>query len=176
VERLILEIESTFVRSKVPVLVMEDQHQMILGHHILWEGGDRDGIMPLLEQAQQRWPQLNQVSLDKGFWSPEIYQQLDECLELAVLPKKGKPNQCEQQRQAAAEFVAARRQHPAIESAINALEHCGLDRVLSYGAEGFERMVGLAIIAANAKRIGRWRRQQLIEQAQRQRVRFRRAA
>jgi len=158
------------------VRVLEDQHQMMLGPEILWEGGDREGIMPLLERVQARWPQLTQLSLDQGFWSPVICPRLEACLEKVVLPKKGKPNQVEQQREAEAEFVAARRQHPAIESAINALEHCGLDRVLSYGVEGFERMVGLVMVAANAKRIGRWCRQRSIEQEQRKKARLRRAA
>ena len=41
-----------------------------------------------------------------------------------------------------------RRQHPAVESAINNLEYRGLERVRSHGAGGFERTVALAIVAA----------------------------
>ena len=41
-----------------------------------------------------------------------------------------------------------------MESAINNLEQRGLDRVLSRGSGGFERMVGLAVVAANLHRIG----------------------
>ena len=40
-------------------------------------------------------------------------------------------------------FVKARRQHPAVESAINNLEH-----------RGFARTVALSILAANAHRLG----------------------
>ncbi len=47
-----------------------------------------------------------------------------------------------------------RRQHPAVESAINNLEHRGLDRILSYGADGFERVTALAIVAFNIHRVG----------------------
>ena len=47
-----------------------------------------------------------------------------------------------------------RRQHPAVESAINNLEHRGLERVRSNGAGGFERTVALAVVAANLHRIG----------------------
>ena len=41
-----------------------------------------------------------------------------------------------------------------MESSINNLEQRGLDRVLSRGADGFERMVGLGVLAANVHRIG----------------------
>ena len=50
--------------------------------------------------------------------------------------------------------MAARRAHPAIESAINGLEHRGLDRVRSHGADGFARTVALSVLAANLHRIG----------------------
>ena len=58
---------------------------------------------------------------------------------------------------------------PAVESAINALEHRGLDRVRTRGAEGFERTVALSVLAANLHRLGRLLRQ-------RERKRRRRAA
>lgn len=45
-----------------------------------------------------------------------------------------------------------RRQHSAVESAINNLEHRGLDRILSYDTDGFERVTVLAVVAFN--RIG----------------------
>ena len=53
-----------------------------------------------------------------------------------------------------------RRQHPAVESAINSLEHRGLDRVRTHGTEGFARMVALSVLAGNLHRLGRLLRQQ----------------
>ena len=47
-----------------------------------------------------------------------------------------------------------RRQHPAVESAINNLGHRGLDRVLAHGAGGFARAVALSVVALNVHRIG----------------------
>ncbi len=44
---------------------------------------------------------------------------------------------------------------PGVESAIHALESHGLDRVHTHGREGFERTVGISIIAANLHRIVR---------------------
>jgi len=53
------------------------------------------------------------------------------------------------------DFVAARQQHPAIESAINMVEHHGLQRIRSFGPEGVSRMVGISMIAAHLMRLGR---------------------
>ena len=50
--------------------------------------------------------------------------------------------------------MAARRVRPAIESAINGLEHRGLDRVRNHGADGFARAVSLSVLAANLHRLG----------------------
>ena len=52
------------------------------------------------------------------------------------------------------EFVAARKQHPAVESAINALEVHGLDRCLDHGLDGFKRYVALAVVGRNIQKIG----------------------
>ena len=64
----------------------------------------------------------------------------------------------------AEQFAAMRRQHPAVESAINNLEHRGLDRVRSKGREGFARTVALSVVALNVHRLGRVLRQQAREQ------------
>ena len=61
-------------------------------------------------------------------------------------------------------FAAMRRQHPAVESAINNLEHRGLDRVRSKGREGFARTVALAVVSLNVHRLGRVLRRQAREQ------------
>ena len=39
-------------------------------------------------------------------------------------------------------------------TAINNLEHRGLERIRSHGADGFERTVALSVLAANLHRIG----------------------
>lgn len=56
-------------------------------------------------------------------------------------------------REGAETSVALRRKHPAVESVINALGHRGLDRVRGHGAGGFERVVGLSVLAFNIHRL-----------------------
>ncbi len=58
-------------------------------------------------------------------------------------------------REGKASFVARHRRHPGVESAIHALESHGLDRVRTQGRAGFERTVGISILAANLHRLGR---------------------
>ncbi len=58
------------------------------------------------------------------------------------------------------EFVRLRRQHSAVESAINALESHGLDLCRDHGIVGLKRYVAMAVVARNIQRLGAVIRQQ----------------
>ena len=143
------------VELGVPLAIVEDQYQFVLDYQIMWQGGDVDVAVPLIESCQKMHPDLRECSFDRGFHSPANRKRLDELLDTAALPKKGRLNAADQERESEEVFARARKQHPAVESAINHLEHHGLDRVRAKGADGFERTVGLAIVAANLQRLGR---------------------
>ena len=81
-------------------------------------------------------------------------QELDRLLELNVMPKKGRRSQQDWQREQAPAFAEARRQHPAVESAINNLNQRGLSLIRTHGEEGFVRTVALVVVAANVHRLG----------------------
>ena len=161
----------TPVELGVPVAVIEDQYQLILHHKILWEGEDVDVAVPMVNEAQALYPELRACSFDRGFHSPDNRVRLDALLDVNALPGKGYLSQANREREAEESFVAARRAHPAIESAINGLEHRGLDRVRSHGADGFARTVALSVLAANVHRLGL-----LLQKRERKRKRLRRAA
>ena len=144
----------TPVELGVPVALIEDQYQFILHHKILWEGEDVDVAVPMVQEAQALYPELRACSFDRGFHSPDNRVLLDGLLDVNALPCKGYLSKANQEREAEECFVAARRAHPAVESAINGLEHRGLDRVRSHGADGFARTVALSVLAANLHRIG----------------------
>ena len=57
-------------------------------------------------------------------------------------------------------------QYPAIESAINNLNHRGLDRIRTQGEDGFFRTVALSVVAANVHRLGQITKQQLRKRQQ----------
>ena len=124
----------TPVELGVPVCVMEDQYRFILHHKVLWSGSDVDAAVAMVEETQALHPDLRACSFDRGFHSPSNRVRLDGLLDLNVLPRKGRPNRAERERESDEAFSAARRQHPAVESAINALEHRGLDRVRTHGS------------------------------------------
>ena len=142
------------VELGVPVCILEDGHGFILHHEVMWEGSDVDCAVPMVEAAQARFPDLRAVSFDRGFHSPGNRVRLDELLDDNVLPKKGCLNKADLERERDESFAAMRRQHPAVESAINNLGHRGLDRVLAQGAGGFARTVALSVVALNVHRIG----------------------
>ena len=81
-------------------------------------------------------------------------QKLAEQLDQVILPKKGKMSAADKAEKNVSTIKKARRQHSAVESAINALEHSGLDRCPDHGIEGFKRYVALGVLARNLQRIG----------------------
>ena len=143
------------VELGVPLTVLEDQHPFILGWHLQWHGGDVDVAVPLVAACQAQYPELRGCSFDRGFHSPANQQQLAAVLEHVALPAKGRGTEASRAREGKASFVARRRRHPGVESAIHALESHGLDRVRTHGRAGFERTVGISILAANLHRLGR---------------------
>ena len=106
---------------------------------------------------------------DRGFHSPSNREELDAILDLNALPKKGKLSAAEREREADPAFAAARRKHSGVESAINSLEHRGLDQVRLRGPAGFELAVGLSVLAQNVHRIG-----QILRERERGRMRLER--
>ena len=152
------------VELGVPVGIAEDQYQFILHHEIMWTGIDVDFAVPMVEITKELFPDFCAASFDRGFHSPANRARLNELLVDNVLPKKGRLSKADRDREQGETFAAMRRQHPAVESAINNLEHRGLDRVRSKGRKGFARSVALAVVALNVHRLGRVLRQQAREQ------------
>ena len=142
------------VELGVKVCIVEDQHQFILHHQVMQKQTDDQVTVAMVTQAQQRFPDLNACSFDKGFHSPANQIALKEHLDLVVLPKKGRLSKQAQEEEQAEAFVKARRAHSAVESAINGLGVHGLDVCPDHGIDGFKRYVALAVLARNIHRIG----------------------
>jgi len=149
------------------VCVLEDQHRFVLHHRVMEKQTDEQVALTMVKETQQRFAGLETCSFDKGFHSPENQRELRAHLNLVALPRKGKLSQQAQAIEQAAEFVQARCEHPAVESAINALEVHGLDRCPDHGLDGFKRYVALAVVARNIHRIGAILRDQENRRAQR---------
>lgn len=142
------------VELGLKVCVLEDSHGYILHHRIMQNETDSQIALTMVSEAQNKYPQLTACSFDKGFHSPENQLRLAEQLEQVVLPKKGRRNKKEQERESSPDFRQSKKKHSAVESGINALEVHGLDKCLDHGLEGFKRYVALAVVARNIQKMG----------------------
>jgi len=136
------------------VCIVRDQFGFILYHHVMQKETDDKAAVFVVKETQSRFDNIKQVSFDKGFYTPDNKKELQEMLDLVVMPKKGKLSEAEKAEEYSEEFLKARRQHPVVESSINALENHGLDKCRSHGLHGFKRYAALAVLARNIQIIG----------------------
>lgn len=153
------------------VAVSEDQYGFILNHRVMEKTTDDKVAVPLVQDLHARFATLHSVSMDKGFHSKDNQAELAKIVPLPVMPKKGKRNQSELEREHDPEFIRLRHCHSAVESAINALEVHGLDMCPDHGIDGFERYVALAVVARNLHRLGAILLEQDAEKEKRERKR-----
>lgn len=142
------------VELGVRAAFLEDQHGLILNHRVMQGETDDKITVEFTEVTRLLFPNLRAVSFDKGFYTPANRNALDRILEQVTLPKKGRLSTADQERESEEAFVEARQQHPAVESAIHALQTHGLDRCPDRGIEGFKRYVGWGVIAFNLHKLG----------------------
>ena len=136
------------------VCVLEDQYGFVLYHHVMQQQTDDRVALLMVEEARRRFPALNSCSFDKGFYSPVNRKELQQRLDHVILPKKGKLSLRDKEHESSEVFVAGKRKHSGVESAINALENHGLDRCPDHGLDGFQRYVALAVLARNIQILG----------------------
>ena len=132
------------------VCVLKDQYGFILYHHVMQKQTDEEIAVVMIQEAKERFSNLNGCSFDKGFYSPANSKELKELLERVTLPRLGRPSKEEYTE----DFIQSKRKHSAVESAINALENHGLDRCPDHGIIGFKRYVSIAVLARNIQILG----------------------
>lgn len=142
------------VELGVKVCILEDQHQFILHHRVMEKEQDVDVSVKVIEAGKEKFPALSSCSFDRGFHSPGNQTKLAELLDEVVLPKKGKLKESDKALTQEGSYRAKKKQHSAVESAINGLEQTGLDRCPDHGLVGFRRYVALSVLARNLQRIG----------------------
>jgi transposase, IS5 family len=142
------------VELGLKVCVLEDSQGYILHHRVMQHETDNQIAIDMIAEARHKYPTLTACSFDKGFHSPENQIELAELLEKVVLPKKGRCNKKEHERESSPDFRSSKKKHSAVESGINALEVHGLDKCLDHGLKGFKRYVALAVVARNIQKLG----------------------
>jgi len=139
------------------ILIATDQFHFILCHKVIEKQADVQLALPLAQRICQLYDQdkLGSISFDRGFFSKLNYENLLKYADKVILPKKGKPNKTEQERESEASFVKLRRKHSTVEANINQLEHHGLNRCPDKGLENFKSYAALGVLAYNIHRLGK---------------------
>jgi hypothetical protein len=139
------------------LLIATDQQQLIQDYAVLQGGAEVDQSIPVADRLLGRYGagSVASLSFDKGFTRAADRELLGLYIPEVVMPKRGKKNAAETERESGQQFVALRRQHSAVESEINSLEHHGLNRCLDVGIEGYRRYVGYGVLSYNLHVLGR---------------------
>jgi hypothetical protein len=139
------------------LLITTDQYGLVLDYKVLEESSDVNETVPLADRLLSRYGEgeIQSISFDKGFSDQEDRELLSAYIPEVVMPKKGRRTQAEQERESGKRFKHLRCKHSAIESAINSLEHHGLNRCMDKGLKGFTRYTGLGILSYNLHKIGK---------------------
>lgn len=139
------------------VLITTNQYHLIMDYKIMFNEKDASQIEPLLNRLQLNYSNqtIESLSTDKGFYSKWNYENcVNAGINKVIMPKKGKPNKAEYEREHEKAFIKLRNKHSAIESNINMLEHHGLNRCMDKGKPHMERYVALSVLAYNLHTIG----------------------
>jgi hypothetical protein len=139
------------------LLIATDQHQLIQDYDGAAGVADADRSVGVADRLLGRYGpgSVASLSYDKGFTRNTDRELLSLYVPTVVMPKRGKKNAAETERENQKQFVALRRQHSAVESQINSLEHHGLNRCLDVGLPGYLRYVGYGVMSYNLHVIGR---------------------
>ena len=137
------------------LLLSTQQDGLILDYKIMGSGSETAEVVPLADRLLNSHGEgnLRSISFDKGFSSQQDRELLELYIPEVVLPKKGRRNQADLQRERAPIWRKRKDAHSAVESDINCLEHHGLDRCPDKGFAGYKRYVGLGVLAYNLHKI-----------------------
>ncbi len=148
------------VELGLKIALCTDQYGFILAHRVMEKEEDVEAAVPIVKSLKEKYQtcgsdkKLESVSFDKGYWSKENYEILKKEVNQLVMPKKGKRNKDESERESNKSFKLLRKQHSAVESNINSLEHHGLNRCPEKGIINFRKYTALGIAAYNIHLLG----------------------
>jgi hypothetical protein len=140
------------------LLVYEDGAGFLVHQHLMDRvAQDVDVAVEQTRALQLRLQnQIEEISFDCGFHSPENQTELAKIVPLVCLPKKGKHQSAEQNAMATDAFRRARRCHSGVEAAIGALQAGnGMKRCRDKTELGFERYLALGVFGRNLHTLGK---------------------
>lgn len=139
------------------LLITTDQFQFIVDYKVMEHEKDASQVSSLYDRLKTNFSKnkIASHSFDKGFYSKDNFNIVQAAgTEQIILPKKGRKNKEEQERESHPQFKKLRNKHSAVESNINMLEHHGLNRCPDKGLRGLKEYVGLSVLAYNLHILG----------------------
>lgn len=158
------------------LLVASEQHGLIVDYKVMHGGSESAEIVPVADRLLNRFGEgtIASLSTDRGFSSAADRELLELYIEQVIMPKKGRRTKADSERESGKKWTSLKNKHSAVESDINCLEHHGLNRCPDKGLRGYERYVGLGILAYNLHKIGAGQLAQADAAEEKQRKRKRR--
>ena len=150
----------------IKLAISTDQFGFILNKRIMENEQDVDAAVPIFEALKAHYD-MESISYDKGFWSKENYESINGEIPQVIMPKKGKQNKEEYEREHTKEFIKKRKAHSAIESNINSLEHHGLNRCPDKGLGHYKRYIALGVLSYNLHKLGNILQEEELKKAKR---------
>lgn len=141
------------VELGLKVAVCTDQFGLIVHHRVMEKEQDVNIALQVTNKLLS-FGRIGSISFDKGFWSKPNFVELSKIIPQVIMPKKGRLNREEYEREHNIEFKKKRKRHAAVESDINALEHHGLNRCPDKGRKHFRRYAAIGVLSFNIHRIG----------------------
>jgi len=151
----------------IKVSILEDQYQFILNYDVMEKTEDVEITTTIVLDSMIKFNNIKSCSFDKGYYSFENKCFLHNILEEVILPKKGRLNDKEMEEETSLDFISKKKQHSAIESAINCLEHHGLNKCPDHGIDGFKRYVAFSVLSRNLHRLGTFVKKRMIKMEER---------
>ena len=139
------------------LLITTDQFQFIVDYKVMEHEKDASQMSSLYDRLKTNFSKnkIASHSFDKGFYSKDNFNIVQAAgTGQIILPKRGKKNKEEQERESHPQFKKLRNKHSAVESNINMLEHHGLNRCPDKGLGGLKEYVGLSVLAYNLHILG----------------------
>lgn len=135
------------------VCVVEDSYGFVMSHALMDKIGDKEVVVPFIKRVKEQYQELYSCSFDKGFWSSENNQSLEEII-FAAMPRPGRLSKDAKEHESSSEFKKARKKHSAVESCISALKNHGLERCPDRGMKNLKRYISLGVLARNIQKLG----------------------
>lgn len=136
------------------VSITTDQYGLIIDHQVIEGKADSQIVIQTADRLLCKY-EIQSWSFDKGYYHKDNKSYLKQKVDQVIMPKKGKRTKAETIEETTPNFKTLKNKHSAVESNINELEHCGLDRCPDKGYQGFKRYISIGVTAYNLKRIGR---------------------